>query len=74
MANSLPQHNTTGSEELARRVRSFFGLMVHIARIGEVTKAHVSYVVSGRRISAPLMKIILRELEKAESGRFRRAS
>lgn len=74
MATSLRQHVTTGSPDLARRVRGFFGLMAHIANLADVTRAHVSFVVSGQRKSTPLMRVILRELEKAESGRFRRAA
>ena len=74
MAYSVPQHVTTGSPELARRVRAFFGLMAHIARLADVTKAHVSFVVSGQRKSAPLMKVIYRELARAEAGNFRRAA
>ena len=74
MANRVPKQITTGSPELARRVRGHFGLMSYIARLANVTRPHVSLVVSGHRDSAPLMKIILRELAKAEAGNFRRAA
>jgi len=74
MANSVRQELTTGSPELHRRIRSFFGLLTHIAETAEVTTAHASYVASGQRRSAPLMKVILRELARAEAGNFRRAA
>lgn len=74
MANPLRQHITTGNAVLARRVRGYFGLMSHIAILGNVTLSHVSYVVSGQRKSVPLMRIILRELIRAEAGNFRRAA
>jgi len=71
MANHLPQK---GSPELASRARSFFGLMAHIAREANRTAAHVSYVLSGARTSDYVLKIALRELDRAEAGKFRRAA
>jgi len=69
----LPTVPTPGFE-LARRVRSFYGLMVHIARLAECSKAHVSFVVCGARVSDRVMRIALRELDRAEAGKFRRAA
>jgi hypothetical protein len=74
MANRLPQPINKGNAEFARRVRSFFGLMAEIARQADVTKSHVSYVLSGQRASETVMRIARRALELAERGKFRRAA
>jgi len=74
MRNPVRKQITTGSAELAARLRGFFGLMAHIAREASVSRPHVSQVVAGKRGSAPLMRIVLRELAKAEAGQFRRAA
>jgi len=72
MSTHLPQQITTGSAELARRVRGYFGLLSHVASVAGVTRAHVSFVVAGQRQSTPLMEIVRRELAKAEAGKFER--
>jgi hypothetical protein len=81
MANKLQKQTTTGafelatgSRELARRFRAFYGLMAHIAKIANVSRPHVSFVLSGRRSSPRVMRIALRELAQAESGKFRRVA
>jgi len=71
MANESPKQ---GSAELARRARSFYGLMAHVAQLAECSKAHVSFVFSGARVSDRVMRIALRELDRAEAGKFRRAA
>jgi len=48
--------------------------MSYIARLANVTRPHVSQVVSGKRGSEPLMRIVFRELDRAEAGKFRRAA
>jgi len=72
MANSVPQTVNKGTPELARRARGFFGLMSRIARLAGVSRAHVSFVLSGQRASAEVMRIALREITRAEAGRYQR--
>jgi cell division protein FtsN len=59
-----------GSTELARRIRAFHGLNAHIANVAGVTRSHITRVVAGTGISKRALRIALRELAKAESGRL----
>jgi hypothetical protein len=73
MANKNVKRNgqtVYGSTELARRVRAYYGLGAHIARVAEISRTTVSLTLCGRTTSRRLIKIAIRELEKAEAGRF----
>ena len=72
MSNTLAQTLAQGNTELARRVRSHYGLMAHIARLAEVNPAHVTRVVAGAATSRRVLRLAVRELTRAEAGRFER--
>jgi hypothetical protein len=75
MAKSLAKDFKQGNTEFHRRMRGYFGLMAHVARLANVTQAHVTCVVAGRNVSRPVMRIAMRELAKAEAiGNFERAA
>jgi len=72
MSKTLAQTLDHGSTELAHRARAFYGLMAHIARLAGVNQAHVSRVVDGTSTSSRVLRVALRELFRAESGKFER--
>lgn len=71
---SDPHKARKGNAQIARRIRSFHGLMAHIARLARVSSACVTRVVCGQTISERVLRIALRELQRAEASGFERAA